>query len=248
MPGAPEHNQALFARDDDLRFYLDQKELFRAEEYILAKYLQRGGHVLEIGCGGGRVTAHLQARGCEVVAIDYNQAIVAEANERRPELDIRHGDARSLAAADGSLDVVFFSFNGIDYVPDQEGREQCLREAKRVLRPGGLFVFSSHNLKSMAVNLVLDRPLSFYARNLRLVTRRESRIVEHEYGGFDTHYTSTAYYLPLLKAHGFAVLETVGDRSLRFPRVARLLRVASSENWLDTWIYYVATPGRETDA
>jgi ubiquinone/menaquinone biosynthesis C-methylase UbiE len=49
--------------------------------------------------------------------------------------------------SDRRFDVVVFSFNGIDYIPTDEARARCLLEVARVLRPGGRFIFSSHNAK-----------------------------------------------------------------------------------------------------
>jgi SAM-dependent methyltransferase len=58
-------------------------------------------------------------------------------------------DARDLSAfADAAFDLILFSFNGIDYV-DLPGRERVLSEVKRLLRPEGLFFFSSHSLAAL---------------------------------------------------------------------------------------------------
>jgi SAM-dependent methyltransferase len=53
-------------------------------------------------------------------------------------------DARQLAFADGSFTLAVFSFNGLDSV-DLPGRLAILREVRRVLGPGGCFVFSTLN-------------------------------------------------------------------------------------------------------
>jgi len=54
-------------------------------------------------------------------------------------------DARGLShCPDSYFDVAVFSFNGIDVV-DMAGREAVLQAVRRVLKPGGIFVFSFHN-------------------------------------------------------------------------------------------------------
>jgi ubiquinone/menaquinone biosynthesis C-methylase UbiE len=71
--------------------------------------------------------------------------MIAICRERFPVMDFRLCDARNLSMfSDNSFDVVFFSFNGIDYV-DHAGRLAILAEVHRVLRPDGVFWFSTHN-------------------------------------------------------------------------------------------------------
>jgi SAM-dependent methyltransferase len=55
-------------------------------------------------------------------------------------------DARSLPFANQSFDVALFSYCGIDYV-DHRDRLKVLSEVRRVLAPGALFAFSTHNLQ-----------------------------------------------------------------------------------------------------
>jgi SAM-dependent methyltransferase len=58
-------------------------------------------------------------------------------------------DARRLEPFDdASFDFVLFSFNGLDHI-DHDGRVEALQEINRVLAPGGLFLFSAHNLLSV---------------------------------------------------------------------------------------------------
>lgn len=104
----------------------------------------RGGRVLDIGVGGGRTIELLRGLGAEYVAIDYTSEQVAAARQRHPDADIRLMDARALDFPEAHFDLVAFSFNGIDSV-DLEGRRRILAEVRRVLRPGGRFVFSALN-------------------------------------------------------------------------------------------------------
>ena len=59
--------------------------------------------------------------------------------------------------ADASFDAVVISFNGIDCVFPEERRWQCLRECGRVLRAGGVFIFSSHNPRSIFLRPAWNR-------------------------------------------------------------------------------------------
>ncbi len=104
----------------------------------------RGAAVLDIGIGGGRTAPLLAGIGASYRGIDYSPAMVEIARGRFPALCFQEMDARRLAFADGSFQLVTFSYNGIDSV-DLAGRLEILRQVHRVLRPGGYFVFSALN-------------------------------------------------------------------------------------------------------
>jgi ubiquinone/menaquinone biosynthesis C-methylase UbiE len=66
-----------------------------------------------------------------------------------PGTRIIQADATNMnTIPDNSADFVLFSYNGIDYVA-LEGRRQILRECRRIIRPGGFFAVSSHNLTTV---------------------------------------------------------------------------------------------------
>lgn len=124
--------------------------LFSAEQRIFAALRAelKAARLLDIGIGAGRSTAHLHTMCRDYVGIDYARSMVARARTRFRQLDLRVMDARDLSAFEEcSFDAVVFSFNGIDYMAHEE-RLRVLREIHRVLRKGGVFVFSTHNRNS----------------------------------------------------------------------------------------------------
>jgi SAM-dependent methyltransferase len=113
--------------------------------HLLAR-LAPGTRVLELGCGTGRVALRLLGEGREVVGIDTASASLALATARTPPGAAARFlcmDAARLAFADASFDAVACVQNGIcAFGVDQE---HLLREALRVLRPGGRALFSTYS-------------------------------------------------------------------------------------------------------
>jgi SAM-dependent methyltransferase len=93
-----------------------------------------GRATLDVGCGEGRTGRALLALGHRVVAVDSSPAMVALAAETQEALV---ADAAALPFPDGSFDLVtaFMSMMDMD---DPDG---AVREAGRVLEPGGRFCF-----------------------------------------------------------------------------------------------------------
>ena len=98
--------------------------------------------VLEIAAGTGVVTRALVAAlpGATLVATDLNDAMLEEARKRlaSDRVEWRQADAMALPFADASFDLVACQF-GAMFFPD---RAAAYAEARRVLAPGGTFLFN----------------------------------------------------------------------------------------------------------
>lgn len=121
--------------------------LSAAEAAALARVADEamGRPILDLGVGGGRTVAALRAVSNDYVGVDYSKAMVEATKRRYPGARFVHADARDLAfLADRSIFLAVFSCNGIGMV-NHEDRLAILREVRRVLVPGGVFLFSTHN-------------------------------------------------------------------------------------------------------
>ena len=91
------------------------------------------GRTLEVGCGEGRVTRDLVARGHQVVGVDATAGLLRLAREADAVSLYVRCDSAALPFADASFDLVVL-YNVLMDVDDMEG---SVREAARVLRTQG---------------------------------------------------------------------------------------------------------------
>src|ERR1700712_1362858 len=118
--------------------------LFRpyAEDLALRVAAARPAAILETAAGTGIVTGSIlrAVPHAALMATDLNHAMldVAAARIVSPHVSFRQADALALPFPDASFDVVACQF-GAMFFPD---RVAAYREARRVLRPGGHFLFS----------------------------------------------------------------------------------------------------------
>jgi len=97
-----------------------------------------GKDVVDIGCGGGALVRALTARGATVTGVEISEQQLAPAlaNDRASGARYVIGRAQELPIEDGSVDAAVF-MRTLHHVPPRE-LLAALREARRVVRPGGV--------------------------------------------------------------------------------------------------------------
>ncbi|OZM71335.1 SAM-dependent methyltransferase [Amycolatopsis antarctica] len=120
-----------------IRPELAARPLDRALLGVFAELVRQGGTapVADIGCGPGRVSAHLDGLGVPVFGVDLSPGMVAQARKQYPALRFTEGSMTALDIEDGVLGGVL-AWYSIIHVPDAE-LPKVFAEFHRVLAPGG---------------------------------------------------------------------------------------------------------------
>jgi SAM-dependent methyltransferase len=140
------------------------KLLERFETVALLRYQPAfAGHsILDVGVGTGRTAAYLAPLAQRYVAIDYSPQMVEYVRDTMPDIDVNLADMRDLGEWEsGAFEFVFATNNVLDAVSHAD-RLKTFAELHRVMAPGGLLIFSSHN---RSYRLARSGPRLQYSRN-----------------------------------------------------------------------------------
>lgn len=179
-----------------------------------------GERTIEIGCGEGRVTRDLAARGHRTVGVDASPSLVEAARDADPDGEYVVSDAASLPFEEESFDLAV-AYNSLMDIDDMSG---AVNEAWRVLRPGSRFCICVTHPVNDAGRFEHDEPGAAFHIDVYRGRRR--------YAGTPLPFVSWCYplegYTRPLEDAGFlieAFREPGVDRSSKAPRGERRLRI-----------------------
>jgi len=164
-----------------------------------------GMRAVELGCGTGYVAGWMARRGARVTAIDLSarqlETARALAAEHGAEIDFIEGNAEATGLPDAAFDFAISEYGAAIWCPP----EAWLREAWRILRPGGALVFLGNHPLSLVCSPLdgapADRALH---RPYRGMWGADWTKVEHEPSGVCFNLTM-ADWMALFARLGFGV-------------------------------------------
>jgi SAM-dependent methyltransferase len=116
---------------EDVPFYVEEAE-------------RSGGPVVELGIGTGRIAVPVAAAGIRVIGIDSSRGMLEVCAEHAElagvDLDLRLGDFRE-PPVDETVPLVICPFRSLLHMQTDDDRRRVLRAVRRLLQPGGRFIF-----------------------------------------------------------------------------------------------------------
>ena len=212
--------------------------------------------MLDIGVGGGRTTPYFAPKVKEYVAIDFSKGMIDVCREKfkttLPAARFDLCDVRDLSRYPaGYFDFVLFSFNGLDYISEDE-RLRSLHGIRRVTAPRGYFCFSSHNLQSLPAFLAARcgwhpvRLLKALVSRRRLIRLNRTQIAQlptadqisiyddvYDFG-LNTFYVRPRHQVETLRRTGFGNVRLFG-----LTTGAEMNQPSEYNSAIDPWIYYL---------
>jgi ubiquinone/menaquinone biosynthesis C-methylase UbiE len=231
--------------------YVNELELQKPESAILDELKSElpNFRMLDIGVGAGRTTKYFAGLTKEYIGVDYSSTMIQNCRLKFPSYRLEVGDARDLSCFHSAyFDFVMFSFNGIDSVDLQE-RLIILRQIRRVIRKGGYFSFSTHNLNSWWQGSTFKHsnptefslsPYNFLLNRKAWQTKKQNRrktqcsMIYHKYKNFlfKSCFITPGEQIKQLKDAGFSEIKAYDLTDGKI--------INDPTNMLDHWVYFLA--------
>jgi ubiquinone/menaquinone biosynthesis C-methylase UbiE len=115
------------------------------DQEILYRFSLKIGNrqpVWDLGCGPGQTTKYLRNLGIQISGMDLSGKILKQARKIHPEIHFQKGNILDLSFENNSIAGIVAFYAIVHFTKEQVG--MAFREILRVLRPGGIFLFTFH--------------------------------------------------------------------------------------------------------
>jgi ubiquinone/menaquinone biosynthesis C-methylase UbiE len=120
---------------------------------LLSKFISRDSRILDYGCGYGRTLSILIENGYEnLVGVDISDQMIERGRQLLPGVCLMTNHDNEIPFGDGSFDAVLM-LAVLTCVYDDNNLDKLLKEARRVLKPGGVLYVNDFLLNEDARNL-----------------------------------------------------------------------------------------------
>jgi len=166
---------------------------------LLTTDLDKGASVLEMGCGTGRLLYHLVSNNFDLYGIDMSSGMLAVAKERlagaERKISLQESNATETPFEAATFDAIY-SILVVNLIPEYE---KMFKEAARLIKPGGIFVFNIPNLESI------------YLLGGLYVNFRGKTVGSNEAGHRYSHWFRSSEWRGALMNAGFTVDKVLGQ-------------------------------------
>ncbi len=138
--------------------------LLRAENRLrnpwIISHLAPGSDVIDLGCGAGFLTSALSQAGHHATGVDLSKGSLEIAKKHDAASIFIEADATNVPLPSHTFDAVC-AMDLLEHVPEPQ---KVIREASRLLKPGGLFFFHTFNRTFMSW-LIVIKGVDWFVKN-----------------------------------------------------------------------------------
>jgi len=252
------NNAEVYNSDKVVGIYAGKQEMLTKPEQYILELIKTSGHksMLDIGVGAGRTTKFFAAHFDKYTGIDQSEKMIDVCRKRfgnEKNMEFLVLDAQKMDVFNNdTFGFIMFSFNGIDCV-NHNSRLMILKEIYRLLKPEGLFTFSSHNIFNIPDLFSFHfpkNPLNLFPewkqwKKINKINPESKELIRNDYCMIqdgDIDFTTEYYYIN--PAFQILQLKDAGFRNIRIFSLNSGSELFENNDWKNTtdrWLYYTCT-------
>lgn len=215
---------------------------FRTTLRAMKEFIPPNSRILDIGGGPGRYSIELAKAGHRVILLDLSSRNIELAREKAREFGVQivefvHGNALDLSRfADASFDAVLL-MGPLYHLTDPADRDLAIREALRVLAPGGVFFASFIIRYAVYIDMLKRDPgeITYLAQAYEKLMETGVHIPTEKNPGFtDAYFIHPTEIEPLMAGRGLTTLRLAVAEGLIAPVEAAVN--ALPEEAFELWV------------